>query len=84
MTTTLIWDERYFWFDTGNGLLPLSGCEPYPAFDSPETKRRKTGGGKEEERVRGVRDGRLCRHRRLMVPILLSTNRQTGNMGDSL
>ena len=40
MTTALIWDERFFWFDAGNSMPPLPGCEPYPAFDRPDTKRR--------------------------------------------
>ena len=40
MTTALIWDERFFWFDAGGSMPPLPGCEPYPAFDRPDTKRR--------------------------------------------
>ena len=40
MTTALIWDERFFWFDAGSSMPPLPGCEPYPAFDRPDTKRR--------------------------------------------
>jgi hypothetical protein len=40
VTTALIWDERFFWFDAGSSMPPLPGCEPYPAFDRPDTKRR--------------------------------------------
>ncbi len=40
MTTGLIWDEHFFWFDAGSSMPPLPGCEPYPAFDRPDTKRR--------------------------------------------
>jgi len=40
VTTGLIWDERFFWFDAGSSMPPLPGCEPYPAFDRPDTKRR--------------------------------------------
>jgi acetoin utilization deacetylase AcuC-like enzyme len=40
VTTALIWDEHFFWFDAGGSMPPLPGCEPYPAFDRPDTKRR--------------------------------------------
>ncbi len=35
MTTGLVWDERFFWFDAGRSLPAIPGSEPYPAFDSP-------------------------------------------------
>jgi len=40
MRTGFVWHERYFWFDAGSQLPALPGCEPYPGFDTPETKRR--------------------------------------------
>jgi len=40
VATGLIWDERFFWFDAGGSMPPLPGCEPYPAYDRPDTKRR--------------------------------------------
>ena len=40
MSTGFVWDERFFWFDTGRALPPIHGSEPYPAFDRPDTKRR--------------------------------------------
>lgn len=38
MTTGLVWDEQYFWFDAGMVTGPF--IEPHLAADTPESKRR--------------------------------------------
>jgi len=40
MRTGFVWHERYFWFDTGGVLPALPGCEPYPHWDTPNSRRR--------------------------------------------
>lgn len=40
MGTGFVWHERYFWFDTGGVLPALPGCEPYPHWDTPNSRRR--------------------------------------------
>ena len=40
MRTGFVWHERFFWFDTGGVLPVLAGCEPYPHWDTPASRRR--------------------------------------------
>ena len=40
MATGFIWDERYVWHDAGFDLPPGPYYQPFPSYDSPESKRR--------------------------------------------
>lgn len=40
MSTGLVWDQRFAWFDAGLGVSPGVFFRPFPATDAPESKER--------------------------------------------